>query len=179
MISELRLKSGRHSNLTEICGKKRLSLHQGGHCGRKAVPCLPFHHITSNADFLGLFHELTALVHGEDEDGGLGCECVNSTGRVQAVHQGHCDVEDDQVRDGFLYFFDRFQAVGGFVANFEIDQGSEHQTHALTNAGLVVCHQDTQAISLLTEFLRLAKADLLAGDRSGAEKIPCAARLSD
>ena len=95
-------------------------LHESGDRGRQILPRFALHDISLNADFLRLFHELTALVHGEDEDGCMWSECVDSTGRVEAVHQRHRDIENDQVGDGFFDLFDCFETIRGFVTNIEV-----------------------------------------------------------
>ena len=77
-------------------------------------------------------------------------ECVNAAGRVQAVHQRHRDVENDEIGNRFLDLFDCFKTVGGLIANVEVDHRSQRQTHTLSDTRLIVCHKNAQSISLPT-----------------------------
>jgi hypothetical protein len=106
----------------KLCWEKRLVLRKGRDRGRQILPSLAFYDITLNANLLRLFHELTAFVHGEDEDGCIWSECVDSAGGVESIHQRHGDVENDEVRDRFLDLFDRFEAIRGFVADIKVNQ---------------------------------------------------------
>jgi hypothetical protein len=136
-------------SILEVCGEERLVLHEGRYRGRQTLPCFTLYDITLHANFLRLFHELTALVHGKDEDRRFWSECVDSAGGVESIHQRHGDVEDDKVGDRFFDFFDGFESVRGLVADIKRDQGCERQANAFTDARLVICYQNSQKNSLL------------------------------
>jgi hypothetical protein len=81
-------------SILELCGEECLTLHEGIHCGRETLSSFTLYNVSLNADFLRLFHELTAFVHGEDENGCGGSECVDATRGVETVHQRHGDIEN-------------------------------------------------------------------------------------
>lgn len=70
-------------------------------------------------------HHFGTLVHGDYKDGYGGAALVDLFGSGNAVHDGHGDVEEDDVRVEKKGFIDGFGTVGGFGDNLEVDVGFE------------------------------------------------------
>lgn len=123
--------------------EKRLVLTNRFHSLYQFLNGLSLGHIALNADLSSLFHKLPALVHGQDNDGGLRGERANLPSCIQAVQHRHSDVEENQIRMQFLGFFDCLLAIGGFRANLEAFLSGKRRTHTLPDRFLIVRHQNS------------------------------------
>lgn len=95
-----------------------------------------------NADALGFFDEVFALMHGVKEDGSVWEKAAELFGGGEATENRHGEVEDDEVGPEFYGFVDGIAAVGNLGADFEVGARKQNQAHTLTYGVVVVSNKD-------------------------------------
>jgi hypothetical protein len=85
----------------------------------------------------GALH-LGRIVRGKDNDLCRGRSFSDFRSRLQAVHHGHADVEDNQIRLKFENQVQRFLAVFGFATNVPSGLAIEERPKSLAHHFMVV-----------------------------------------
>jgi hypothetical protein len=95
--------------------------------------------IAAAAGFHGRFHESVVLDAGEEDNFRRGANALEATSRLEAVHDRHHDVEDENVG---------LQAQGGFNCLLPVQRGADYLKLEFQKAGdgaenlfTVICQQ--------------------------------------
>jgi hypothetical protein len=110
-----------------------------------------FEDVAVGAGAEGFASDVFGKMHGEDEDIGLGGDGAYFADGVEAVHFRHGEIEQDHVGLMFFYIFQSFEAVGGFVADFEPRFEFKKYANTAAHDGVVV--GDENALGLGGEVL--------------------------
>ena len=92
----------------------------------------------------GFVHVLVQVEGGQDEDAYIGASVVgqDAAGRVEAVHDGHPDVHQDDVGLGADDEVDGRCSVGGAADDVEVGCSVEQHLESCADQGLVVDDRD-------------------------------------
>jgi hypothetical protein len=104
-----------------------------------------FEDVAAGAGFDHLLNEIFGLVHGEDEDFGVGRRFANAASGVDTVEERHTNVEDRDVRFVLGSFVSSFAAVsGGFGANFPTGMRFNERAQPGANRRVVIRDEDAK-----------------------------------
>ena len=119
-------------------GEEGLMMGEGVDGAEDYFAAFAFCDVAAGAGGLGDIDEVGAIVHGEEQDGSAGGDLGDFTGGGEAVHHGHGDVEDDDVRVQSLRLLNGFAAIGGFSADLDTGTGAEDCAHAYAHSFVIV-----------------------------------------
>lgn len=97
------------------------------------------------AGFFCLLSDLRRIVHGENDDFGVGREAPDLARGFESIHYGHADVEDDKVGLQVEDFLHGLLAVLSFAADVPAVDAIEQRLHAATNHFMVVYEQNLRS----------------------------------
>jgi hypothetical protein len=103
-----------------------------------------FKDVAAGAGFDHLLNEILGLVHGEDEDFGVGRRFANATSGVDTVKERHANVEDRDVRFVLGGFVSSFAAISGFGANFPTGMTFMERAQPGANHRVVIRDEDAK-----------------------------------
>src|ERR1700737_1839275 len=80
-------------------------------------------------------------VHSEKDDGSSGQHASENRGGLEAVHHGHGDIEQDDIRLKTPGFFDGFHTVGGFITNVKVRALAKKHLEGRSDGAFVVSNE--------------------------------------
>jgi hypothetical protein len=99
------------------------------------------------AGLQGLGGDGVDRVHGQEHDCRIGCQFAEVGSGVEAVEDGHGEIENDEVGGDFFGEVDGFASVAGFTGNGEAI-GKVELGQLATDCGIVVDKEDGKAVFL-------------------------------
>ena len=81
-------------------------------------------------------------VHGEDQQFGFRKLFPNPFGSFDAVHAGHCDIHDHDVRFQRERLFHGNLSIGGFPDDFQVGLLFQQASQTLTYDGMIIRQQN-------------------------------------
>ena len=98
-------------------------------------------------------------MHREDEDFDVGKFTTQEFGGLQAVHEGHVDVHEDDIGQELLGFPNGFNAIGGFADDFDAFLLGKAQTNSSADNWMIINQQE---FDMCSHFFGRASAHLVA-----------------
>ena len=122
----------------------------GAHCVNcrdQFLSGVRFHYIAACADTEGLSDGWKLVVLGQEKDFRLGSDSLYFAGGFQAVHAGHGNIQDHNVRLKLLRVSDRVDTVGGIADNGKVRFGAKECADSLASDRMVVHDDDVCALT--------------------------------
>lgn len=102
------------------------------------LPGSCFQHEGIGAGLAGCRHHLKGVVHAEHDDFDGRGNATDLAGRLQAVHDGHGDVQDHRVWGELPDLVDGFEAVFGLAADLELGFSSQSDSYPSANSFVII-----------------------------------------
>ena len=87
------------------------------------------------------------VVLAENDDLNLRMKIANFANGLEAIHAGHAEIHNDDIRMEILRLQDRFVAVSSLTADFDVEHGGQQGANAAANEVLIVNNQHPQSES--------------------------------
>jgi hypothetical protein len=133
---------GFHHGHREAAGKERLVLLDVANGGDQFGIRIGFQDVTARAAAENFAGDIFGKMHGEDQDFRVRRLFANDAGDFEAIHFGHGEIEEDEVRFGFFDVLDSFDAIGSFAAYLQAGLRFKEGTDPASHNSMIIRYEN-------------------------------------